>query len=326
MRILLTGATGKLGQSLLPVLRRHVAPSKAGIVALCNRRGLPDASGVNVLQGSLADPDVARRAMDGVTHVIHMAAVKESPTLAFDVALRGMYLLLEEARANPAFQQFILIGGDCSVGHMFQRYDEPVTETSPRRGYPGIYALTKVLEEVMLEQAQHQYRLNGCILRAPWIMEKDDFRFAMRFGPDQFGGPVWSDLLPPEHLATLDPDRHVPLMRDHRGAALMRNFVHVSDVVSAIIAALDNPAAHQRLFNIAMDEPVSYARVADILAKRHGLIPVEVPTPFFSNWLDNSAARHALGWRPATTLEAMIEQSWSFRRAAEDPRKVWYPG
>ena len=38
----------------------------------------------------------------------------------------------------------------------------------------------------MLEQAQIQYGLNGCILRAPWIMEKDDFRYALSFR----AGPV----------------------------------------------------------------------------------------------------------------------------------------
>ena len=214
MRILLTGSTGKLGQSLVPALRRHVASGNGEIVALCNKRALPDASDITVVRGSLADPGVVQRAMEGVTHVIHMAAVKETPELAFDVALRGMYLLLEQARANPAFRQFILIGGDCSVGHMFQSYGAPVTETSPRRAYPGVYALTKVLEEVVLEQVQHQYGLNGCILRAPWIMEKDDFRFALRFGPDQFGGPAWDGLLSPDQLAKLDPDRHLPLMRD----------------------------------------------------------------------------------------------------------------
>jgi UDP-glucose 4-epimerase len=326
MRILLTGATGKLGQTLLPALQKLVATWQAEIVALCNRRTLQGASDIRIVHGTLADPGVVRQAMAGVTHVIHMAAVKETPELAFDVALKGMYLLLEEARANPEFSQFILIGGDCSVGHMFQNYHAPITEASPRRAYPGVYALTKVLEEVMLEQAQHQYGLNGCILRAPWIMEKDDFRFAMRFGSDQFGGPAWSDLLPAETLAALNPDQHVPLMRDHTGAALKRNFIHVSDLVNAILAALDNPAAHQRLFNISMDEPVDYARVAKISARLQGLIPVEVPTPFYSNWLDNSAARQALGWRPAIGLEAMIEASWSYTRAPEDPRKIWYPG
>lgn len=53
----------------------------------------------------------------------------------------------------------------------------------------------KVLEEVMLEQYYIQYNLNGCCLRAPWIMEKDDFKYQLSFGEDVFGGPRWRDLV-----------------------------------------------------------------------------------------------------------------------------------
>ncbi len=78
--------------------------------------------------------------MAGVTHVIHMAAVKETPALIFDVALKGAFQLLDAARTSRTFRQFILIGGDCSVGHIFHGYDGPITEGSPRRAYPGVYA------------------------------------------------------------------------------------------------------------------------------------------------------------------------------------------
>ncbi len=48
---------------------------------------------------------------------------------------------------------------------------------SRTRPTPGGYALSKVLEEVMLEQYGVQYALDFCCLRAPWIMEKDDLRY-----------------------------------------------------------------------------------------------------------------------------------------------------
>jgi nucleoside-diphosphate-sugar epimerase len=60
--------------------------------------------------------------------------------------------------------------------------------------YAGCYALSKVLEEVMLEQYYIQYGLNGCCLRASWIMEKDDFRMTQSFGEDVFGGPRWCEI------------------------------------------------------------------------------------------------------------------------------------
>jgi nucleoside-diphosphate-sugar epimerase len=115
-------------------------------------------------------------------------------------------------------------------------------------------------------------------------------------------------------------------MRDKTGAPLKRNFVHVDDLVAALMAALDHPDAMGELFNIAMDEPVDYAQVAAYLTRTRGLEAVEVPTPFHSNWLDNTKARHLLGWRPQVDFEGLIERAWSYVRSPNDPRKIWYPG
>jgi nucleoside-diphosphate-sugar epimerase len=326
MKLLMTGATGKVGSHFLPAFLEEERFADATVAALCHNRGLDPRQRVTVVRGSLSDREAVEKAMAGVTHVVHMAAVKESPDLVMDVAVKGMFHLLEAFRASPTARQFILIGGDCSVGHVFHRYDGPVTENSPRRAYPGCYALTKVIEEVMLEQYQIQYGINGCCLRAPWIMEKDDFRCALSFGEDQFGGPLWADLMNEEQLAQLSGDKVVPLMLDGTGAPLRRNFVHVSDLVNAVLAALNNRAAERQLFNIAMDEPVDYGRVAGYLKSTRGYSAVEIPTTLFSNWLDNAKARLSLGWRPLYDLKALIEDAWNYVRAQNDPRKVWYPG
>lgn len=326
MRLLLTGVTGKVGQNFLPSFLKSDQFRGATVVALCNNRTIPETDRVSVLRGSLGDRDTVAAALDGVTHVIHMAAVKESPDLCMDVAVKGMFLLLESFRQSPTAQQFILIGGDCSVGHAFQPHHGPVTELSPLKAYPGCYALTKVLEEVMLQQYQLQYGLNGTILRAPWIMEKDDFRYALRFGDDQFGGPTWDDYLTQDEIAASAEAELVPLILDRDSTPLRRNFVHVDDLVAAILAALDNPAAMGELFNIAMNQPVDYGAVADYLQTTRGLESKTVETDMISNWLDNAKARLRLGWHPKIDLAQLIENAWDYQRNADDPRKIWYPG
>jgi UDP-glucose 4-epimerase len=320
MKLLVTGPTGKVGTALMQHVLTQDRFADCEVVALCHNRTLPPQDRVTVRRGSLADAKTVKAALEGVTHVVHLAAVKESPDLAIDVAVKGMFLLLEEFRISPTARQFILISGDCAVGHIFHAYPGPVTEDAPRRAYPGCYALTKVIEEVMLEQYHIQYGLNGCCLRAPWIMEKDDFRYALRFGPDQFGGPLWSDLLSGPEVARFARSN------DDSGQALRRNFVHVTDLVSAILAALDAPAAEGQLFNITMDAPVDYGAVADYLQATRGTSTIEIPTPYYSNWLDNSKARLRLDWRPEVNLEGMIERAWAYARPANEPRKVWYPG
>ena len=324
MRLLITGASGKVGSHVRAALAGDTRFRDWNLRALCHNR-LVEGPGIEAVRGTLSDAADVAHAMDGVTHVLHLAAVKESPALAMDVGVKGMFHLMEAFRASPTARQFILLGGDCSIGHIFHPYDGPVTEDSPRRAYPGCYALTKVLEEVMLEQYRIQYGLNTCCLRAPWIMEKDDFRQALSF-TDQFGGPAWDDLMAATALTAARAKPSVPLMLDHAGQPLLRSFVAVSDLVSAILTAIDHPAAEGQLFNISMDAPVDYGVVSRHLAATRGLMPVTIQTGFFGNWMSNAKARQRLGWRPAVDTLAMIEQAWSYVRAADDMRQVWYPG
>jgi nucleoside-diphosphate-sugar epimerase len=326
MLILVTGATGKVGRSLIARLISDPRFSGARIRALCHNRLLDETDRVGVARGSIADREVAAAALDGVTHVVHLATCKETPDQVMDVTVKGLFWLLEEFRLSPAARQFILIGGDAGVGHFHHRHDGPITEDAPHMAYPGCYALSKVLEEVMLEQFGIQYDTNGCCLRAPWIMEKDDFKYTLSFGDDVFGGPDWKTLVPEADARRYAEDGTLPLLRDAEGQPLKRNFVHVDDLVSAILAAIDNPRAKRQLFNICMDRPVDYSEVAAYLARTRGLRSIDIPSRFHSNWMDNSKAKYFLDWQPDYDLEMLVDSAWQYERSQNDPRTVWYPG
>jgi nucleoside-diphosphate-sugar epimerase len=180
-------------------------------------------------------------------------------------------LVVRECRLSQSFERILLIGGD-ALGHFFYPHPLPVTEQQKHSAYPGCYALSKVLEEVMLEQYFIQYNLSGCCLRAPWIMEKDDFKHTLSFGEDVFGGPSWRDLVGVERAEEYVKNKSVPLMLDPEGNPVKRNFVHVSDLVDSMILALDHPKARQQTFNICMDEPVDYRQVADYLRETRAML------------------------------------------------------
>ncbi|MEO9176404.1 MAG: NAD(P)-dependent oxidoreductase [Gaiellales bacterium] len=327
-RILVTGVTGKVGQTFVArFLGLEDARFGEFIVrGLCHNRPLEAGPRVEVVMGSIEDEEVVGRAMDGVTHVLHLATSKETPQSIMDVAVKGLFWLLEACRTSPTFQQFILVGGDAGVGHSVYPHPIPVTETQRHTAYPGCYALSKVLEEVMLEQYGIQYDLAGCCLRAPWIMEKDDFRYVLSFGEDVFGGPRWRDLVGHEQADAYVASRTVPIMLDGDGRPLKRNFVHVEDVVDAILAAIDSPAAHRQTFNICMDEPVDYGELGAYLAESRGLPSIGIRTAHHSTWLDNTKAKFLLGWRPRYTMRTLTDAAWDYRRRPDDPRVVWYPG
>ena len=326
MLILVTGATGKVGQHFLGRFFDDPRYSSWRVRALCHNRVPSPRERMTIVKGSIADRAVVEEAMLGVTHVLHLATCKETLDDVMDVTVKGMFWLLEAFRQRPEAQRFILIGGDAAIGHFVYRFPEPITEAVPHRAYPGCYALSKVLEEVMLQQYIIQYGIDGSCLRAPWIMEKDDFKYTMSFGDDVFGGPVWKDLVSPSEASRYRTSGTIPLLMDADGKPLKRSFVHVDDLVSAILIAIAHPGARQQLFNIATDEPVDYGEVAAYLKAARGIDSVKIPSDYHSNWLDNSKARYFLDWRPRYDTRRIIDEAWDYRRAADDPRKIWYPG
>jgi nucleoside-diphosphate-sugar epimerase len=326
MLILVTGATGKVGRRFIARLIDDPRFAKARIRALCHNRLLEETDRIEVTRGSIADREVASAAIAGVTHVVHLATCKETPDDVMDVTVKGLFWLLEAFRQSDSARQFILIGGDAGIGHFHYRHDGPITEDTPHMAYPGCYALSKVLEEVVLEQFGIQYDTNGCCLRAPWIMEKDDFKYTLSFGDDVFGGPVWKDMVPEADARRYHQSGTVPLLRDADGQPLKRNFVHVEDLISAILAAIDNPRTKRQLFNVCMDRPVDYGEVAAYLKKTRGLDSIDIPSGFQSNWMDTAKARYFLDWHPTYDLERLIDEAWAYERPADDPRVVWYPG
>ena len=324
--VLVTGATGKVGRAFIDRLLADSKFDSFTVRALCHHRTLEPHERIQTIHGSIEHHKVVEEATEGVSHVVHLATCKETPDQIMDVAVKGLFWLLETCRTSPTFRQFILIGGDAGVGHFVYPHPIPVTEAQKHSAYPGCYALSKVLEEVMLEQYYIQYDLNGCCLRAPWIMEKDDFKYQLSFGEDVFGGPRWRDLVGAEQADEYIRTKTVPIMLDPEGIPVKRNFVHVEDLVSAMLLAIDNPKARQQLFNICMDEPVDYGEVGKYLNETRSLPTVKIKTEYHSTWLDNAKAKYLLNWRPEYDLNRMVDAAFDYARAEDDPRKVWYPG
>src|SRR5262249_40421002 len=112
-RILVSGATGKVGQAFIGRLLSSGDDRFAGftVSALCHHRTLEPGPRMEVVTGSIDQRETADRALNGVTHVLHLATSKETPETIMDVAVKGLFWLLEACRASRDFRQFILIGG-----------------------------------------------------------------------------------------------------------------------------------------------------------------------------------------------------------------------
>jgi UDP-glucose 4-epimerase len=141
-----------------------------------------------------------------------------------------------------------------------------------------------------------------------------------------FGGIRWRDYVGADKANEYIRTQTVPIMLDPHGHPVQRNFVHVEDLVTAIMIAIDHPKAYRQTFNVCMDEPVDYRTMGDYLSANYGLPTIDIRTEFHSTWLDNSKAKFLLGWRPEYDLSKMIDAAWAYQRVEDEPRKIWYPG
>lgn len=324
MRLLITGASGKLGGRVVERLLRDLP--EVQIRAMTHSRDLRIVDRrLEVVKGNIADRAFVEAAMEGVTHVVHMASCKEMPEFVMDVTVKGMFWLLEAFRLAKG-QYFILVGGDAAIGHFFYPAPAPVTETSPHKAAPGCYSLSKVLEEVMLTQAHFQYGIEGCCLRSPWIMADDDLRYALTFGPDVFGMPRWHEEVGEAEAARYAARQSVALALAADGRPLKRSIIGVDDVVDAILAAIEIRPPGCQTFNLAMEEPFDYGRAAAYISNRFGHEAVEIPTPFHSVWIDNMKARQLLNWSPKLNTQSLVDAAWAFQPANGSRREVVYPG
>ena len=154
--ILLTGAGGKIGQAVLPEL------VKAGysVRALEYTDGLQveRAKNVEVVIGDLRDPSLAKRLIEDMDVVIHLANVKENKELFLDANIKGTFYLLDACKEAGHVKQYIQAGSDARAGIYYYPQPIPIDENHRHSGYPGYYPLSKVLEEVMCEQYQIMYQ------------------------------------------------------------------------------------------------------------------------------------------------------------------------
>ena len=326
MHLLITGASGKVGTALIKSLIANPGFDGAKIRALVFSRTLAVSDPrVEILSGSIADESFVNEAMSGITHVVHLATCKEQPSLMMDVTVKGMFWLLQAAKTNT-IEKFILLGGDAAIGHYFYPAPAPLNEDTPFRATPGCYGLSKVLEEVMLNQFHIQYGLNTICLRSPWIMAEDDLKMALTFGDDVFGAPRWHEFVDTEEALRLERQNAIPLALDVKGIPLKRNCIAIEDVINALEIAIQTDIAGNETFQLAMDEPLDYGTLADYLNNQYGYPVIRVPTPYYSIRLDNKKARQQLGWRPQTDTFELADRAWSFQREGNPRKAIVYPG
>jgi UDP-glucose 4-epimerase len=300
------GGSGKIGRRVVRLLQERGLKVRA----LVHRR--PVAAAVDCVQGSVTEPAAVRRVVRGADAVVQMATTKEDPATFFDVSVRGTLNILEACR-EEGLQQFLLFSGDAAQGIWFYPQPIPIDENHPKRAYPGYYAFSKVLEEVMAEQYAIQYGVPVSILRSSWVFEKDDllnhFSLLKNIDPAEPGhgfGAVSEEIL----ALVRAGQEHIPILTDQAGVPYRRHIVHIDDVMQAFGLMLGNPAALGTSFNIAGPAAFDYRVAANYLSQKTGLPTLEIVCPGYHSFEINiSRARSILGYNPQNDIFTMIDRA-----------------
>jgi len=132
LKILVTGGTGFLGCHFMDELCRRIDGSQIRVLSLFDTPAL-QAHGVEVLVGTVTSPSDVARAMEGITHVYHLAGFvsrrPEDAHLMFDVHVNGTRVVCQAAAA--AGVKRIVMSSTSGTIAISEREDEWPDESSP---------------------------------------------------------------------------------------------------------------------------------------------------------------------------------------------------
>jgi nucleoside-diphosphate-sugar epimerase len=322
MKLLVTGGTGFIGSHLAEEGRRRGAE-----VVVLGLTGRPEERanaellgrlGVEIISGSITDPELCRRAARGATHIFHLAvAMREggkSDEFFETINLDGTRHLLQAATKEKV-QRFVYCSTIGIYGH---RAPGITTEESPVS--PGnIYEQTKVAAERLVRDFAENCGLPSTVLRPADVYGPRDQRLLKMFKGVARG--------------------RFPLFGAGKGR---RHMVYVDDVVSAFFKACEREAAVGEGLIIAgpractlrelLDRVTSVSGsrrygirlplapmlvVAAVVEDVWGALALDPPVyrrrmDFFhsDSEFDTSKARRVLGWEAQVDLEDGIRRTF----------------
>lgn len=306
--ILVTGASGFVGQHLLPALAQrwpqaalHATaqsrvPQGTTGVWRWHRMHIADSGQVAALVRAL-HPDV----------IIHLAAQSHIPTSFQDpdytwrVNLSGTFNILESIRKYSPVTRLINVGSADMYGATF-RAGVPVTEGMEFQPL-NPYAASKAAADLAAYQYAQSEGLR--IIRA---------RPFNHTGPGQDERFVLASFA--SQIARIESGKSSPIIETGNLDA-ERDFLDVSDVVRAYLALLTLPDEYCRgqAYNIASGRPVA---VRELLQRLLALSSEDIttrrdparqrPTDISCVTADITAFQADTGWKPAVTLNGMLQR------------------
>ncbi len=303
MSVLVTGGAGFIGSHFIE--RLLAAEPEVRIVCLdnlndyyspalkrANLAGFLGDERVTVVEGSFCEPALVdelfrRHAFRRVMHLGGYAGVRASlsqPLVYEEANVRGTLVLLEAARRFPV-ERFSFVSSSTVYG---VGSAVPFVEDAPLGVPLSPYGVTKHAAELL---ARHYHQVHG----VPVVSLRPFSVYGPRMRPD---------LAIHVFATAIERGQPIPLFGD---GSYRRDFTHVSDVVTGLLATFTSPDVAGEAINLGHHEPVAMINLVRLLEaelRRQAAIDYR---PVFEGDMpvtcaDLTKARRLLGYQPRVSI------------------------
>lgn len=235
---------------------------------------------------------------DSVVHLAAQAGVRyslENPHAYIQSNIVGHLNVLEGCRHTENFQHLVYASSSSVYGandkqpfSVDDRVDDPVS----------LYAATKKADELMSRTYSHLYKIPATGLR-----------FFTVYGP--WGRP---DMTPYVFASAMMKDEPIKVFNH---GVMKRDFTYIDDIVSGIIAALNNPPepdakdVRHRVFNLGNNQPEQLIDYIQEIEKAYGMEAQKTMLPMqagdvHETYADIEKTTAELGYKPSTPISVGI--------------------
>ena len=271
MKLLVTGVTGFVGARLLPRLVEAGVDCRALV-----RGGKEIPAGVMAVEGDLQDPASLARAVEGVSAIVHLAAVFRTPDddLIWRSNLDGTRHLIAATKAHAPDARFIMASTSNVYNSDTPHPGREGDTVAPQQAYPA----SKLAAEGELRASG----LNWSILRFGFVHGDGD-----------------------GHLEALPRYFASGIAKFHPAARM--SVVHHRDIATAVNLALTG-ALDGHVVNVSDDAPTTFLELFELVGERLEPSAEPLTNPWHGH-IDNTLAR-SLGFRPTvkTVHQAVLEK------------------
>jgi UDP-glucose 4-epimerase len=304
---LVTGGAGFIGSHLTEELvRRGHRVRVVDSLITGKRRNVAHIPGVEFLEGDLAEPGVAERAVQGVDYVLHQAAIPsvprsvEDPLTSHRANVDASLNILVAAR-DGGVKRLVYAGSSSAYGNtptLPKHEDMPTNPLSP-------YALQKLVAEQYCQ-----------MFTALYGFETVTIRYFNVFGPRQDPGSPYSGVISLFAAALLEGRQ--PII--YGDGEQTRDFTYVANVVDGVLRAVEAPGAAGEVINVATGGRIS---LNELLLTMNRIVGSHLQAVYresragdvHDSQADISKAKKLLGYAPIVPLDDGLKHTLDWCRA-----------